>query len=68
MNNEYAGLYKYVKATQHNKDLLDYYRLASAGPYPNIRGMRENRGWNKGFVIRCGNFAYLVPKRIFDMF
>ena len=68
MKNEYAGLYKYVKATQHNKDLLDYYCLASAGPYPNIRGMRENSGWNKGFVIRCGNYAYLVPKRIFDMF
>lgn len=68
MKNEYAGLYKYVKATQYNKDLLDYYCLASAGPYPNIRGMRENGGWGKGYVIRCGNFAYLVPKRIFDMF
>ena len=68
MKNEYAGLYKYVEATQHNKDLLDYYCLASAGPYPNIRGMRENCGWNKGYVIRCGSFAYLVPQRIFDMF
>ena len=68
MKNEYAGLYKYVKATQHNKDLLDYYSLASAGPYPNIRGMRENRDWGKGYVICCGSFAYLVPQRIFDMF
>ena len=66
--NKYAGLYKYVKATQHNKDLLGYYCLGSAGPRPNIRGMRENRGWDKGYVIRCGNYAYLVSKRIFDMF
>lgn len=68
MKNEYAGLYKYVKATKTNKRILDKYCLANAGPYPNIRGMRENAGWNKSFVIRCGNFAYRAPKRIFDMF
>lgn len=68
MKNEYAGLYKYIKATKTNKRILDKYCLANAGPYPNIRGMRENAGWNKSFVIRCGNFAYRVPKRIFDMF
>lgn len=68
MASKYVGLYKYVKATQHNKDLLKYYCLGSAGPCPHIRGMRENAGWGKSFVIRCGNFAYRVPKRIFDMF
>lgn len=65
--NKYHGLYKYVEATQHNTDLLEYYCLASAGPNPNIRGMRE-LGWNKGFIIKCGNYVYLVPQRIFDMF
>lgn len=66
--NKYAGLYKYVKATETNKRILKKYYLANAGPYPNIRGMREIAGWNKSFVIRCGSFAYRVPKRIFDMF
>lgn len=50
MKNEYAGLYKYVKATETNKRILDKYCLASAGPYPNIRGMRENRGWGKSLL------------------
>lgn len=66
--NEYRGLYKYVKLNEHNRLLLNCYCLVSAGPHPNIRGLRENGGWNKGYVIKCGNYAYLVPKRIFDMF
>lgn len=66
--NKYAGLYKYVKVTKANKQILEKYCLANAGPYPNIRGMREIAGWNKSFVIRCGSFAYRVPQRIFDMF
>ena len=63
----YHGLYKYVEVTQHNKDLLEYYCLASAGPNPNIRSMRKKKK-KKRFIIKCGNYAYLVPKRIFDMF
>ena len=61
------GIYKYVKATERNQRILHKYAQASAGPYPNIKGMRENRGWGNGFVVKCGSYAYLVSKRIFDM-
>lgn len=33
---------------------------ASAGPYPNITGMR-NKYWGKNAqIVRCGRFIYLV--------
>ena len=61
------GNYKYVKTTETNKRILDKYCQACAGPRPNIKGMREYRGWGDGFVVKCGSYAYLVSKRIFDM-
>lgn len=61
------GIYKYVKATETNKRILERYCQASAGPHPNIKGMRKYRGWGKEFVVKCGSYAYLVRKEVFDM-
>lgn len=61
------GIYKYVKATETNKRILEKHSQASAGPYPSISGMRKNRGWRNGFVVKCGSYAYLVRKEVFDM-
>lgn len=59
--------YKYVKATERNQRILDKYCQASAGPCPNIKGMRKYGGWGNGFVVKCGSYAYLVRKEVFDM-
>lgn len=59
--------YKYVKATERNQRILEKYAQANAGPYPSVSGMRKNRGWGNGFVVKCGSYAYLVRKEVFDM-
>lgn len=59
--------YKYVKATERNQRILEKYAQASSDPYPSVSGMRKNRGWGNGFVVKCGSYAYLVRKEVFDM-
>lgn len=47
----------YIKATAHNKNLLN--GCPSAGPYPNITGMR--RIWGKNaIIVKCGVYIYNV--------
>lgn len=53
----------YVKTKVAKRLHLDAY--PSAGPYPNITGMR-NLYWGKdAYIIRSGAYIYKVPAEVF---
>lgn len=55
------GGYQYVPV-RFAKSLENY---PSAGPYPNITGMRNKYWGQDAYVIRCGAYAYKVPSHVF---
>lgn len=55
------GGYQYVPV-RFAKSLENY---PSAGPYPNITGMRNKYWGQDAYIIRCGAYVYKVPSHVF---
>ena len=55
--------YKYVSIKDYNR--LELYRFPSAGPHPNIKGMRKFYWGDGAYIIKCGTYAYKVDHETF---
>lgn len=58
--------YKYVPDTIRNYNILK--NFPSAGPNPNIKGMRRLYWGKDSFVIKSGKYAYKVDYETFTRF
>lgn len=47
--------------------MVERYCLGSAGPYPNITGMRQQY-WGNAPLIRCGAYVYRMDWNDFERF
>ena len=58
------GITAYRRSTKGMQAWLDRNCLASAGPYPNITGMREKYWGKNAQIVRCGRYIYLVDDAV----
>ena len=58
------GKYAYIKKNIFVEKILAQY--PSAGPNPNIKGMRKLYWGDDACIIKCGSYAYKVPPNIFN--
>lgn len=55
----------YIRKKDYNK-ILD--KCPSAGPYPNIAGMKKEYWGEDALCIKCGSYVYLVTEEIYRLF
>lgn len=54
---------KYTSVKNYNR--LHLYNFPSAGPYPNIAGMRSKYWGRNAYILKCGVYAYKVDHETF---
>lgn len=55
--------YKYTSTKNYNR--LRLYNFPSAGPHPNIKGMRALYWGRDAYILKCGAYAYKVNYNTF---
>lgn len=55
--------YKYTSVKNYNR--LRLAAFPSAGPHPNITGMRSKYWGRDAYIIKCGAYAYKVDSETF---
>ena len=55
-----------IPSTKKNQDMLE--KFPSAGPHPNITGMKKQFWGEDALCIRCGVYVYKVDKATYDRF
>lgn len=55
--------YKYTSTKNYTR--LRLYNFPSAGPNPNIKGMRALYWGRDAHILKCGAYAYKVDSRTF---
>lgn len=55
--------YKYTSTKNYNR--LRLWAFPSAGPHPNIAGMRSKYWGRDSYILKCGAYAYKVDFNTF---
>ena len=55
--------YKYTSVKNYKR--LNLEAFPSAGPYPNIAGMRSKYWGRNAYILKCGAYAYKVDSDTF---
>lgn len=56
----------YIRKKDYDNTILS--KCPSAGPHPNITGMKEKYWGKDALCIKCGSYVYLVTEEIYNKY